>query len=107
MVKIEKNYVFDGLNGKQSLESVFDGRGNSSSITSCSIQRGASSFASTKMFFTPIRLTPAVPNHRRALTASSIPRPMGGNRSLSTRQPAAAEADVRVSRNKSRVCCVR
>src|ERR1700704_6018984 len=26
MVKIEKSYVFDGLNGKQNLEALFDGR---------------------------------------------------------------------------------
>ena len=40
MVKIEKDYVFDDPNGKQNLKTLFQGSGNSSSITSCSIRRG-------------------------------------------------------------------
>jgi predicted dithiol-disulfide oxidoreductase (DUF899 family) len=40
MVKIEKDYVFDGPKGKQNLKTFFDVAGNSSSTISCSIQHG-------------------------------------------------------------------
>jgi predicted dithiol-disulfide oxidoreductase (DUF899 family) len=39
-VKIEKDYVFDGPNGKSSLKDLFEGAANSSSITSCSTLHG-------------------------------------------------------------------
>ena len=40
MVKIEKDYIFDGPNGKTSSKTCLRAAGNSSSIISCSIRRG-------------------------------------------------------------------
>ena len=38
--KVEKTYVFDGPNGKETLADLFGGRASSSSITSCSAPTG-------------------------------------------------------------------
>ena len=40
MVKIEKDYLFDGPDGKPSLKDLFEVAANSSSITSCLTRRG-------------------------------------------------------------------
>jgi predicted dithiol-disulfide oxidoreductase (DUF899 family) len=39
-LKINKNYVFGGPNGKESLSDLFAAKANSSSITSCSVPAG-------------------------------------------------------------------
>jgi predicted dithiol-disulfide oxidoreductase (DUF899 family) len=104
MVKIEKDYVFDGPNGKPSLKDLFEGRRQlvvyhfmfdpawdkgCSGCTSFVDALGDLSLLKNRdtTFSTRTRHTRAEPNRSRTPTASSTRHPMVGSRTLRTRPP--------------------